>query len=230
MHPVTRGIAPARSRTQRIVDQLVAERDALYRAATSSDAEVRALRAELARVRQGAQRLEAERDSALTAHDAALRAHQDLVSAQQEIASDEPHELGPIEHRLRSDLANLRRHRDQAIGLARAEERAQSAAAIGGLRDDLARALASSPDTDTPWAEGTRMVLRSAEAALTRAGAESFGAVGEAFEPERHEAVGQAPGGEDGTIASVQQVGIILQDGRLVRPARVVVYTGSRDA
>ena len=60
---------------------------------------------------------------------------------------------------------------------------------------------------------------------LSRAGAEPIGRVGEHFDPARHEAVALRPGNgkPDDTVLAVPQVGYRLDDGTLVRPARVVV-------
>lgn len=59
---------------------------------------------------------------------------------------------------------------------------------------------------------------------LARHGLEPFGAVGEPFNPEMHEAVGsqQAPGTPEGQVLKVEMTGYRLR-GRLLRPAKVVV-------
>ncbi|MFT5454033.1 MAG: molecular chaperone GrpE [Myxococcota bacterium] len=128
---------------------------------------------------------------------------------------------------LQSDLANLRRHRDQAVARATADGRAEGILELAQVHDDLERALqayeaAAADAADDAWAEGTRTMLARVRAGLARLGAERLGSPGEAFSPERHEAVGQVPGEEDGVVVAVQQVGFWAA-GRLVRPARVVV-------
>ena len=59
---------------------------------------------------------------------------------------------------------------------------------------------------------------------LARHGIEEFGAPGEAFNPERHEAVGveQQPDAEEDAVLRVLQKGYLMRD-RLLRPAKVVV-------
>lgn len=59
---------------------------------------------------------------------------------------------------------------------------------------------------------------------LSRHGVAEFGVVGEAFNPESHEALGMAsqPGLPDDAVAQVVQKGFTLR-GRLLRPAKVMV-------
>lgn len=59
---------------------------------------------------------------------------------------------------------------------------------------------------------------------LARHGIEEFGAEGESFNPERHEAVGveQKPGAAEDEVVRVLQKGYLMRD-RLLRPAKVVV-------
>jgi molecular chaperone GrpE len=92
---------------------------------------------------------------------------------------------------------------------------------------DLALAHADDADTDTDpvLIDGLRLVQRELFGALERAGIESYGAPGEAFDPELHEAVAQAPheGRSAGEIAEVYQSGYRISGGGLIRPARVLV-------
>jgi molecular chaperone GrpE len=139
----------------------------------------------------------------------------------------------PAEHprvaELSADLHNLRRHRDEAIARASSEGRATGITALGGVRDDVDRALMAlgtdNNDDDDPWLVGLRSLRASVDAGLRRLGAVVVGQVGELFDPALHEAVGQIRGDVDGRIAAVEQLGFVAND-RLVRPARVVVtYT-----
>jgi molecular chaperone GrpE len=89
---------------------------------------------------------------------------------------------------------------------------------------DLALAHAGDGDTDQVLMDGLRLVQRELLGALARVGIESYGAAGERFDPELHEAVAQQPfeGRSPGEIAEVYQPGYRLAGG-LVRPARVLV-------
>lgn len=72
--------------------------------------------------------------------------------------------------------------------------------------------------------KGFAMVAGELQAALGRVGIQSFSPKGEAFDPNEHEAMAQAPieGAESGTVAEVYQSGYRI-NGAVLRPARVVV-------
>jgi molecular chaperone GrpE len=86
--------------------------------------------------------------------------------------------------------------------------------------DDLERALANVPadQAQSSWVEGARLVERKFRATLERQGVTPIAAVGEAFDPEVHEAVG----GAGQTVVQEYQRGYRL-NGRTLRPAMVVV-------
>lgn len=86
--------------------------------------------------------------------------------------------------------------------------------------DDLERALANVPadQAQSSWVEGARLVERKFRATLERQGVTPIPAVGEAFDPEVHEAVG----GAGQTVVQEYQRGYRLH-GRTLRPAMVVV-------
>lgn len=80
------------------------------------------------------------------------------------------------------------------------------------------------PAGESRLADGLRLVHAEVLAALARAGIKPFAPLGEAFDPQHHEAVAQQPvqGAAPGTVAEVYQPGYRL--GELVlRPARVLV-------
>ncbi len=125
--------------------------------------------------------------------------------------------------RAAADLENLRK---------RAQREKEEAQRFGIERllkdllpvvDNLDRALAAAA-ADDPLAGGVKMVLRSLEEALGRHGVKSFHALGEAFDPKRHEAIVTVPGSDRpaGTVVLEHGRGFTLND-RLVRPALVGV-------
>ena len=73
--------------------------------------------------------------------------------------------------------------------------------------DNLERALSFSGDEKT--AEGLAMIFKSVEASLTKLGVESFGAVGDKFDPNLHNAVMHEDNAElgEGEIVEVFQKG-----------------------
>lgn len=94
------------------------------------------------------------------------------------------------------------------------------------VMDNLERALASNAEA-AGFAEGVRLVARQFSEALGRNGAEGFSAVGQPFDPNRHEALMQQESAEvpAGHVVSELVKGYMLHD-RLVRPAAVVVSSG----
>ena len=71
-----------------------------------------------------------------------------------------------------------------------------------------------------------RLVRAELSAGLGRVGIESFGAVGDTFDPALHEAVATAPqppeGADSGSVVEVYQPGYRL-GASVIRPARVLV-------
>jgi molecular chaperone GrpE len=95
--------------------------------------------------------------------------------------------------------------------------------------DSVERALRMEPDGTC--ADGLRAVLDQMDAVLRRQGTERFGAPGDKFDPERHEAVAvQAQAGvADRTIVAVERSGY-LRGERVIRPAQVVVARAEQPA
>lgn len=89
--------------------------------------------------------------------------------------------------------------------------------------DNLDRALAAAPPDD-PMVKGVTLVRASLEQVLTRYGVSSFSAMGQAFDPARHEALLQVESADaaPGTVVMEHARGFLLHD-RLARPAMVGV-------
>jgi molecular chaperone GrpE len=89
--------------------------------------------------------------------------------------------------------------------------------------DSVERALLMA-EADSSLHLGLAAVLQQMEATLERLGVTKVGAVGEPFDPERHEAVGVVTSDEvpDRTIVEVARSGYAIGD-RVLRPAQVVV-------
>lgn len=92
--------------------------------------------------------------------------------------------------------------------------------------DNMERALnhAEERGEDSPLVEGIEMVYRQFISALKKHGVEGFESKGDAFDPQRHEAIQQVETTEEetGTIMEQYQKGYFLHD-RLLRPALVSV-------
>ena len=147
---------------------------------------------------------------------------------QHQTPTDEPQQdlaeqLAQTEDRFKRALADLDNYRKRA---GREADRRVDEARERLLRDfleaidSLERAIAMDP----ALADGLAAVLGQLEAILARHGVQRFGAPGERFDPERHQAIAvratdEAP---DQTVLEVTRSGYAL-DGRVLRPAEVSV-------
>jgi molecular chaperone GrpE len=149
-----------------------------------------------------------------------------------------PAEPGDLEARLAgtedrllralADLDNLRKRVARDLERERLETHRRILGDWLEVADSAERALSAfETRADDPMAAGLAALGEQIGDVLRRQGVARIGAVGEPFDPERHEAVGTspAPGAPPGTIAGVVRPGYAL-DGRLVRPAQVIVASG----
>ena len=130
--------------------------------------------------------------------------------------------------RARAELDNYRRRAAQDVERAREAGMDSALLSVMSVYDDLGRALKAAQDTDDPASivPGVQSVRDSLERNLDTLGLKRVGSVGEAFDPDFHEALTAVPTEnpeQAGTIADVFEVGFTKGE-RLVRPARVVVY------
>ncbi|RLA51577.1 MAG: nucleotide exchange factor GrpE [Gammaproteobacteria bacterium] len=150
----------------------------------------------------------------------------DAVAQQEELLQAKDQVL-----RVQAEMQNLRRRVDRDI------ENAHKYALEGFLVellpvvDNLERALAaidSSDETQKTLSEGIELTLKSFLDVLTRNKVEQLDPVEQSFDPEFHQAMTMVPHPEvpNNTIIEVFQKGYLL-NGRLVRPAMVVVSKGA---
>jgi molecular chaperone GrpE len=140
------------------------------------------------------------------------------------------------------DLASLKQERDEYLDLAKRTKaefenfrkrvlRQAAEAEIRGrgelardlvpVLDNLERALAAANPEEDHLADGVRLVRDELVSVLGRAGVESYSPLGEAFDPDWHEAMLTRPG-DPGLVLEVLEKGYQL-NGHVLRPARVVV-------
>ena len=96
------------------------------------------------------------------------------------------------------------------------------------ILDNLARAIAAAPSENSDnLTSGLKLVQKQFEDALARFGVVGFSALGQPFDPAKHEAVGARPDSNTPAqhVLEEFQRGYMLQD-RLVRPALVIVSSG----
>jgi molecular chaperone GrpE len=130
-----------------------------------------------------------------------------------------------LAQRTQADFENYRKRVAREAASAEVRGVSRLARELLPALDNLERALAAAGELDAQVLEGLRLVHRELVGALERVGIESFGAAGERFDPELHEAVAQQPadGVEPGAISEVYQAGYRIAGGAILRPARVVV-------
>jgi molecular chaperone GrpE len=130
-----------------------------------------------------------------------------------------------LAQRTQADFENYRKRVAREAAAAQERGCATLAKELLPALDNLDRAL-DAADAEDPLLEGVRLVRAELNAALGRAGIESFSPLGEAFDPSLHEAMAtlpQPPGGQPGgTVVEVYQPGYRLGK-NIIRPARVVV-------
>mgnify|MGYP001157990739 CR=1 FL=1 len=130
-----------------------------------------------------------------------------------------------------AEVENTRRRAERTVQDARTYAIERFAADLLPVADSLSRALAAAPRDDVD--EGFRNLLTGVELtekslleAFARHGLKRVGAKGDAFNPNVHQAVAQAPGDTPaGTVLEVMQHGYVLGD-RTVRAAMVLVSAG----
>ncbi|MCC7070244.1 MAG: nucleotide exchange factor GrpE [Deltaproteobacteria bacterium] len=93
--------------------------------------------------------------------------------------------------------------------------------------DNLQRALAAAGADGGSLLDGVKLVAKQLEDVLGKFGVVGFDALGQPFDPARHEAVGSRPDAETPAqlVCEEYQRGFMLHD-RLLRPAVVVVSMG----
>jgi molecular chaperone GrpE (heat shock protein) len=98
------------------------------------------------------------------------------------------------------------------------------------VRDNLHRAIAAAENNSAieTIVDGLKSTIASFDAALGAAGVEPLVAIGEQFDPEKHDAIDLLPvePEQDGLVVSEYAKGYKIGD-RLLRPARVRVGTSA---
>lgn len=130
--------------------------------------------------------------------------------------------------RLQAEFDNFRKREARERAAAWARAKADLSQKLLAAIDDLQRVAELDPE-ETPAdavIEGVSLVERKLLDGLEREGLSSVGEVGEAFDPNLHEAIGTRPTDaleQDGRIAAVASRGYRFGS-RLLRPAQVQVF------
>jgi molecular chaperone GrpE len=128
--------------------------------------------------------------------------------------------------RAAADYQNLKRRMEEERGEVGRLANASLVINLLPIVDDLERALRNvdAKLAGLTWIDGVWLIYRKLQAVLESAGVQEIPAEGQAFDPNVHEAISEAPG-EPGKVLSIVQKGYRLGD-RVVRPAMVVVGGG----
>lgn len=128
---------------------------------------------------------------------------------------------------MKADMENLRKRLVRENEKARRRTLERFMNDLLPVRDSLERGLAAAEDpaaTIETLSEGKQLIMRMLSKVLADHGLETIDPVGEAFDPDLHEAMAMVPSAEhdENTIVEVLEKGYQLHD-RLIRPAKVVV-------
>ncbi|MFC9558959.1 nucleotide exchange factor GrpE [Agromyces sp. NPDC056965] len=159
--------------------------------------------------------LEVDDDEVLTVDDI-------LNAANAEVQDPSDEHLADLK-RITAEYANYRKRTEANRELERERAVGAAVAVLLPVLDDLDRAEKHGDlEGDAPFATIAAKLRGSVE----KLGLTAFGEVGEAFDPQRHEAIFQQPSDdvEIDTIADVVETGYTL-GGTLLRAAKVVVKT-----
>ncbi|MEO1245583.1 MAG: nucleotide exchange factor GrpE [Pseudomonadota bacterium] len=129
-------------------------------------------------------------------------------------------ELDNVRKRATRDVENARRYALENFGRD-----------LLDVRDSLEIGLAAADSADADsLREGSTATLKLLATVMQRFGVEQLDPVGEPFDPEQHEAMTTQPSAdvEPDSVLTVIQKGYTL-NGRLLRPARVIVATAPPD-
>lgn len=129
--------------------------------------------------------------------------------------------------RMQADMENLRKRliREQEKARRRTLERFMGD--LLPVRDSLERGLEAAADpsaTIEALREGKQLIMKMLSKAMGDHGLQTIDPNGEAFDPEKHEAMTMIPSAQhdENTVIEVLEKGYQLHD-RLIRPAKVVV-------
>ena len=129
--------------------------------------------------------------------------------------------------RMQADMENLRKRlvREHEKSRRRTLERFMND--LLPVRDSLERGLEAAEDpaaTVEALREGKQLIMKMLSKAMGDHGLQTIDPMGEAFDPEKHEAMTMLPSDQfdENTVIDVLEKGYQLHD-RLIRPAKVVV-------
>lgn len=133
--------------------------------------------------------------------------------------------------RVAAELENVRKRAARDVENAHKFALERFVTELLGVRDSLEMGLAAGDDANVEnLRQGKEATLKQLVSILERFGVQELDPQGEPFDPEQHEAMTmqQSADVEPGSVLTVFQKGYAL-NGRLLRPARVVVAAAAED-
>lgn len=124
-----------------------------------------------------------------------------------------------------SDFNNFRKRMATSRAEALRDGRCDTIENLLPVLDSFERALEHIEGEDSALVQGFTMVYRQLTEAIEKMGVKEIPALGEVFDPNRHQAIQMADAQEgqvSGTVAAVVQKGYAMED-RIIRPSMVIV-------
>ena len=153
----------------------------------------------------------------------------ELAALQDKLASTEK-ALAEADIRAQAEIQNMRRRLERDVSNAHKFALEKFSTDLLAVADSLERGLAALPADDAalkPARDGLELTLKVLLDTFTKYQIEQINPVGGQFDPQQHEAMTMVPmpNAEPNSIIEVLEKGYAL-NGRLIRPARVVVAKG----
>lgn len=126
---------------------------------------------------------------------------------------------------LRAEFDNFRKRTRRDLEASRTAERVRVLSPLIQSLDNFERAFELEEAEDSPWIQGIKDCYQHLKQSFEQLGVVEIPAKGEPFNPDHHEAVGTMDSEEYDTqvVSEVVQKGYMLQDGTVIRYARVIV-------
>jgi len=144
-----------------------------------------------------------------------------LAAAQAEVA-----ELKDKLLRTHAEMDNLRKRTAREIEESRKFAMERFSTALLDVVDNLERALEVDEGNEAGLREGVKLTFDSWQAMMEKFELKRIDAVGEIFDPHKHEALSQMPSDQPEGVVIAQHVAGYTLHGRLIRPAKVLVSSG----
>jgi len=167
-----------------------------------------------------------------TEEDAQLQGEETLESREESVdpldaALAEVAELQDKLLRQHAEMENLRKRTQREIVDARKYAVEKFATALLDVVDNLERAVETEEGNEAAVREGVALTLDSWHKVASKFELERVDAVGQMFDPHVHEALSKMPSDEPVDTVIAQHVAGYTLNGRLLRPAKVLVSSGS---